>query len=89
MPASIHPADLFESVDAAAAIAHADERCIRSGAILYFQIDAGRVGYVPVGPRASVTELINTRMLDPQATIVCKELRVDSSWERRRCSDEG
>jgi hypothetical protein len=88
MPTSIDPANLFESVDAAADIARTDERCIRSGAILYFQISPGQIGYVPAGPRASVTELINTRMLDPQATIVCKELHMDSIWERRRCSDD-
>ncbi len=89
MPASIDTAGLFQSVDAAAEIAQADERCIRSGAILYFQMSPGQIGYLPVGPHASVTDLITTRMLDPQATIVCKELRVNSLWERRRCSDDG
>ena len=87
MPATYHSAEHFETVDAAANVARTDERCVQSGAILYYQMAPGKIGYVPATPRASVTELINTRLLDPRATIVCKELRVDSTWERHRCED--
>ncbi len=88
MPTTLHSAELFENVDAAADVARTDERCVQGGAILYYKMSPGRIGYVPTNPRASVTELINTRLLDPRATIVCKELRVDSTWERRRCDDD-